>query len=177
MAALICGACLILVPLFILAFPGWPAQEKDSSLTEWYRAFERKLRLVKLSLALLSAALVGLIPAVYYSYKTYGDFNHAGTYMNNLDVPAIVVRLALFIFLTLALRRLYYRYFAPQSIACPICSRPIPLAKGWRCGCKETNNDRDIFSKCRRCGRYLTSIICPLCKSRVELGKKYNCGK
>lgn len=174
MAALICGACFIVVLLLILAFPGWPAQEKGSSLRAWYSAFQGKLRLVNLSLSLLSAALVGFIPAVYHSYKTYGDVGHLGNYLKTLDIPAIACHLAIFIFLALALQRLYYRYLAPRFIVCPICSGPVPLAQGWRCGCKETNNDRDIFSKCKRCGQYLTAIICPRCKNRVDMEKKYS---
>lgn len=173
MAALISGACFLFVLLFILAFPGWPVREKGASLRSWYGAFQKRLKLVKFSISLLSAALVGFIPALYYSYKTHGDFDHAGNYVKTFDIPAIICHLAVFIFLALALQRLYYRYFAPRSIVCPMCNGSIPLAQGWRCGCKETNSDRDIFSKCRACGRYLTAVICPRCKNRIEMEKKY----
>lgn len=173
MVALISGACFLFVLLFILAFPGWPVQEKGFSLMTWYGAFQKRLKLVKFSISLLSAALVGFVPALYHSYKTYGDFDHAGNYLKTLDILAIVCYLAIFIVLALTLQGLYSRYIAPRSIACPICSGSIPLAQGWRCGCKETNNDRDIFSKCRACGRYLTAIICPRCKNLIEMEKEY----
>jgi hypothetical protein len=174
MAALICGACLLSVVLVTLAFPGWPVQGKGSSLRGWYTAFQEKLKIARVSLFVLSATLVVFVPALYHSYKTYGDLVHARNYLDTLDIPAIMGQVALFIFLALALQRLYRRYLAPQSIVCPLCGRPIPLAQGWRCGCKETNNDRDIFSRCRRCGRHLTSTICPRCRNRVEMDKKYN---